>query len=134
LFIIAERLRELRIKFGYTQNQIAKVLNVDRSTYAYYETGKTRPDVTTLMMLAKIYGVSLDALLEDESAPKAVSERLPLTDYIPGKKNSSHIYDLSSAEKELIGSFRTCTAEEQNHIREYVAKLIKRHGGPPRAH
>lgn len=43
---INERLRELRIKSGYTQSQIAKILNIDRSTYSYYEIGKTTPDIS----------------------------------------------------------------------------------------
>lgn len=128
---INERLRELRIKFGYTQNQISRMLNIDRSTYAYYETGKTRPDVTSLILLAKIYGVSLDELLGDESEPKSVSDRRLVTDYVRGRKNSSHIYDLSPAEKDLIGVYRTCSAEDQEEIQHYVFGLVRKHGGPP---
>ena len=108
------------------------MLNIDRSTYAYYETGKTRPDVTSLMLLAKIYGVSLDELLGDESAPKGVSDRRFVTDYVSGRKNSSHIYDLSSDEKDLVGAYRTCPEEERKEIRDYVFGLVKKHGGPPR--
>jgi transcriptional regulator with XRE-family HTH domain len=67
LFKLNERLRELRGKCGYTQSQVAKLLNIDRSTYAYYETGKTRPDVSSLVMLAKIFNIS--------SRPKSVAER-----------------------------------------------------------
>lgn len=131
---INERIRELRVKFGYTQNQIAKMLNIDRSTYAYYETGKTRPDVTSLLVLAKIYSVSLDELLEDESTPKEVSDHHFVTDYVRGKKNSSRIYELSSEEKGLVGAYRTCTEEEQQKVLEYVSLIVQKHGGPPRVH
>ena len=134
LLNINERLRELRVKFGYTQSQIAKLLNIDRSTYAYYETGKTRPDVTSLMVLARIYNVSLDELLDDESAPKTIADRHFVTDYIRGKKNSSHIYDLSAPEKDLVGAYRTCSEEEQKKILKFVFEVVKKHGGPPRVH
>ncbi len=129
---INERLRELRIKFGYTQSQIAKMLNIDRSTYAYYETGKTRPDIASLVVLAKIYSVSLDELLGDETVPKAVADRRFVTDYVKGKKNSSRIYDLTQKEKDLVGAYRTCSEEEQKKIMELVFHLVRQHGGPPR--
>ena len=131
---INERLRELRVKFGYTQNQISKLLNIDRSTYAYYETGKTRPDVTSLMVLAKIYSISLDELLADESEPKAIADRHFVTDYVQGKKNSSRIYDLSTCEKDMVGAYRTCSEEEQKKILKFVFTIVKAHGGPPRVH
>lgn len=134
LLNINVRLRELRIKFGYTQIQIAKMLNIDRSTYAYYETGKTRPDITSLVVLARIYNISLDELLDDESMPKAVSDHRFVSDYVEGKKNSSRIYDLSAKEKSLVGAYRTCSEEEQANILEYISRIIKEHGGPPRVH
>jgi transcriptional regulator with XRE-family HTH domain len=124
-----ERLRELRTKFGYTQNQIAKLLNIDRSTYAYYETGKTRPDVATLLVLSQIYNLSISELLADESVPKYVADRGYVSDYIRGKKNSSHIYNLTTPEKDLVGAFRICSPEEQKHITDYVFRILRNH--PP---
>lgn len=81
-----ERLRELRIKSGYTQSQIAKILNIDRSTYSYYEIGKTTPDVSVLVTLAKVFNIPIDQLLADESTPKDVAERRFPSDYAHGKK------------------------------------------------
>ncbi len=43
--------------------QVAKMLYSDRSTYAYYETGKTKPDVDTLLKLCVVYDVTLDYLV-----------------------------------------------------------------------
>ena len=39
--MLNERLRSLRLSMGLTQMQVAEALNIDRSTYTYYETGKT---------------------------------------------------------------------------------------------
>lgn len=124
---INERLRELRIKSGYTQSQIAKILNIDRSTYSYYETGKTMPDISALLTLAKIFNISISELLVDESNPKAVKNMADSgvkMDFICGKKNSSHIYELSSAEKDLIGIFRTCSENQQKKIIDYFNNII----------
>ena len=49
--MLATHLRLLREKNGLTQKQVADMLNIDRSTYAYYESGKTRPDILTIAKL-----------------------------------------------------------------------------------
>lgn len=59
-------LKKLRENCGFTQQQVADTLNIDRSTYAYYETGKTTPDINTIIKLAKIYNVSYAEIFEDE--------------------------------------------------------------------
>ena len=113
---INERLRELRIKSGYTQNQIAKILNIDRSTYSYYEIGKTMPDISVLLTLAKIFNISISELLADESGPYSVADSGAKSDYVRGKKNSSHIYELSPEEKELVGLYRACPEEQKREL------------------
>ncbi len=60
---IGKRLRFVREKFGYTQQQVANALNIDRSTYSYYETGKTSPDITTLLALSEIFSIGVDEFL-----------------------------------------------------------------------
>lgn len=120
---INERLRELRTKSGYTQNQIAKILNIDRSTYSYYEIGKTMPDISSLLALAKIFNISISDLLADESAPYAVADKGAKTDYVHAKKNSSHIYELSPLEKELVGIFRTCSEEQKKEFLLLLKKI-----------
>ena len=52
---IGKKLRMLREKFGYTQQHMANILNVDRSTYSYYETEKTSPDIATLITLSNVF-------------------------------------------------------------------------------
>ena len=55
-----ERIRNLREDNDYTQSYIASILNVGQRTYADYELGKTRIPVDSLIMLAKLYDVSMD--------------------------------------------------------------------------
>ena len=45
---LGNRLRALRLTFGFTQSSVAEVLGINRSTYSYYESGTTRPDPVVL--------------------------------------------------------------------------------------
>lgn len=62
---LGNRLRELRLAFGFKQEDIAKTLNVSRSTYSYYETGTTRPDPSVLGKLSHYYHIPVSAFYED---------------------------------------------------------------------
>lgn len=46
-----------------TQAELSKALNLDRSTYTYYELGYTRPPLETLVRISRAYDVSLEVLL-----------------------------------------------------------------------
>lgn len=59
-------LRKLRLHYRYSQRELAGYLGIDRSTYAYYESGKTKPPLNTLLVLSDLYKVSLDFLVGRE--------------------------------------------------------------------
>jgi DNA-binding XRE family transcriptional regulator len=58
-----ENIRNLRIDGGYTQKEIAALLNVRQNTYSQYEIGVLSYPVEALVKLADFYGVSVDYLL-----------------------------------------------------------------------
>ena len=64
-----ETIRNLRIDRGYTQVQIAEILNVKQNTYSQYEIGTLNYPVDVLMKLADFYGVSVDYLLGRTDVP-----------------------------------------------------------------
>ena len=55
-----ERIRALREDNDKTQTEIAQLLKVGQKTYSDYELGKTRIPVDSLIVLAKLYDVSMD--------------------------------------------------------------------------
>lgn len=65
-FDYVRQLRKLRKFYGYTQQEIAEKLYMERSAYTYYETGRTQPRIDILIQLADLYDVSLDCLLGRE--------------------------------------------------------------------
>lgn len=54
---LAKNLKFFRLKSDLTQDEVARMLNIDRSTYSYYETGKTIPSIFTAIELAKIFRI-----------------------------------------------------------------------------
>lgn len=59
----ANRLYELRKQHGYSQDELAEMLNVSRQAVSKWERSESSPDTDNLIALARLYGVSLDELL-----------------------------------------------------------------------
>ena len=52
-----ETIRKLRREKGLTQQQVAEHLGVDRSTYAYYESGRSKLSIDVIVKLAHFYQI-----------------------------------------------------------------------------
>lgn len=61
---LASRLRTLRKAHGFTQQQAADILKIDRCTLAYYESGRTEPPLRILEKLRVLYHTTYNDLLE----------------------------------------------------------------------
>lgn len=59
----SNRLISLRKEHGLTQEDVAKIINKKRSTVSGYETEGKEPDLETVCVFAKYFGVSTDYLL-----------------------------------------------------------------------
>lgn len=130
-------MKELGLKLKYyrescelSQQQIANALNVDRSTYTYYETGKTTPSASTLLKLSKIFNVPCSIFLE------SINQELDLNSLVAdsvGNKKSrdttrsyesdEKIYDLSKEEKDILIAYRVLNKSGQEKAQEYLKKL-----------
>lgn len=120
--MLGNHLRELRRKFALTQKQVADALHIDRSTYSYYELGKTWPDPPTLLYLAKLFGIGMFELISsDDLTSSAFLHDSDQTDSIRARKrnhgsmltNNSKIYDLPDDEQQLILYYRIMTAQQK---------------------
>jgi transcriptional regulator with XRE-family HTH domain len=60
---IAENIKYLRKKAGYTQEQFANEVGIKRSLVGAYEEGRAEPRLQTLMSIAKVLNVSTDVLI-----------------------------------------------------------------------
>ena len=62
----SQRLKELRLKKGLTQKDIADLVHVNRVTYTNWEKGNREPSYENLVKLADLLEVSLDWLFGRE--------------------------------------------------------------------
>lgn len=58
-----DRIRQLRIEHGFTQEKVAEALEIDRSFYSRIEAGKKGCSVDLFIRLSELYDVSLDYLI-----------------------------------------------------------------------
>lgn len=59
----AQRLADLRRSKGFSQEGLARKLGLSRQAVSKWERAESSPDTENLISLAKLYGVSLDELL-----------------------------------------------------------------------
>lgn len=64
---IGQRLKTAREQKGLTQQEVATKFDVNKATVSAWETGAGAPDAVRLRRLARLYDVSADALLWDDS-------------------------------------------------------------------
>jgi transcriptional regulator with XRE-family HTH domain len=64
------RLRDLRVGYGFTQEEVARELNISHRCISYYETGEREPDIETIGRLASFFGVTSDYLIGYGERPK----------------------------------------------------------------
>lgn len=110
-------LQRIRKNSGLTQKQVADVLNVERSTYAYYEIGTTQPSCLSIIKLSKIFNVDYRIFIEaiaGISVDKSSDGFSALTNKPSAKRNK--IYELTQSEQNLILAYRMMTAEQKNEL------------------
>ena len=76
--IFADKLIDLRKKNGWSQEELAEKLNVSRQAVSKWEGAQSIPDMTRIIQLSELFGVSTDYLLKDnlEQAEAATSADL----------------------------------------------------------
>ncbi len=99
---LSEKLRALRKKSSYTQEDISRKLNIQRQTYCNYENDARTPPLETVVALAEIYHVSVDYLVRDAAEA---------SDSDTGR---------SSHEKELLSEFSALSFNKQKEVIEFI--------------
>ncbi|UYZ59875.1 helix-turn-helix domain-containing protein [Hymenobacter latericus] len=68
--MINTNLKFWRRELGLTQAQLADKLGIKRSLIGAYEEGRAEPKLTTLVKMARLFGISLDALVTTDFSKK----------------------------------------------------------------
>ncbi len=87
---ISEKLKQARLNANMTQEAVAEHVGVSRQTISNWENGKSYPDISSVISLSDLYGLTLDALLKGDK------------DMINHLKEST---DVVKSNKQLAASF-----------------------------
>jgi len=111
-----KNLRRLRKEHGLTQQQLADFLYMDRSAYAYYESGRTKASLDLLLQIAQFYHVSLSSLLGEEPHEPAPDS---------GSDPAMRFSQLSRNEKRLVVLCRSGTPAQREALLEASEALAE---------
>ena len=79
-----KKLKDARVKSGFTQEYVAEEIQVSRQTISNWENEKSYPDIVNVIRLSDLYCVSLDELLRgDQDMIKHLEES---TDVVTSNK------------------------------------------------
>ncbi|SEV85654.1 helix-turn-helix domain-containing protein [[Clostridium] fimetarium] len=90
---IGEKLKESRKKAGLSQEQLAEKLCVSRQAITKWESDRGMPDIGNLQSISKLFGVSIDYMLDDGETllNTVIKESINIDDYgKPGKCRSRY--------------------------------------------
>ena len=70
--ILADKITDLRKKNGWSQEELAGMLDVSRQSISKWESAQSTPDMNRILKMSEVFGVSTDYLLKDELELPAV--------------------------------------------------------------
>jgi transcriptional regulator with XRE-family HTH domain len=63
---LGNQMKKYRSELSLSQDALAEKIYVSRQTISNWETGKSYPDVNSLIRLSEVFGISVDALLKGD--------------------------------------------------------------------
>lgn len=83
---LGERLQQTRLERELTQQDLATAMHVSRQTISNWETGRTYPDIDSLIGLSNYFDLSLDVLLKEDRG---------VTDYLKRQEVAAQLAPVS---------------------------------------
>ena len=128
-------LKKIRKECGLTQAQVAEALGLERSTYTYYETGKTDPSIHTLKKIMTLFNCSFADVYPSEDDTAKVYSTKTIENYF----QTEHLkiaepfspYNAGATlpylnEREMIENYRLLSNEDKKKIFEEIQELVRR--------
>lgn len=103
---IGDFLKSLRKSKGLTQTELADMLNVSNKTISKWENGLGIPEMSTLLLLADIYEVSVDDILRgSKKMPKSEDKTIDRLQYLLHKSKHQYFNHLILSFSIIISGF-----------------------------
>ena len=113
---LSEKLKDLRKRACMTQDDIAEVLEMNRTSFSKYENGASTPPLAVLRKLAKIYSVPLEYLIHDEQPFYVLNESTEEDVEREKSDTVSNFAQLSPEERKLIMKMRLLSDVKKKEI------------------
>lgn len=116
---LGQKLKEIRKRFGLSQEQLAEIMNVSRQAITKWENDSGIPDVTNLQELSKVFGLTVDYLLNDQNQLPA----LVMKKELDKDKYKNKLSSYGEILKEYYGEpyeVYTLTREKQMNLIEFL--------------
>lgn len=119
---LSNKLKFYRKSMNLTQQQVADALGIQRCAYAYYESGKCSPKLPVLKMIAKLFNVSIDILLDNDVTAPDVMRLNSDNDYLQKWIPDDKFNQLSDFEQNVLLRIRLMSADEKEKLIDYLNK------------
>lgn len=112
---IHNNIRFLRKKNGYGQEHLAAALSISQSAVSAYEMGKSQPTPDGLIILANLFGITIDNLIrKDLSTEESIA---------PIQAEITHIEALQQEIADLREAVKALAATQQKFIEAIESKM-----------
>lgn len=95
--ILADKIMELRKKQGWSQEELAEMIDVTRQSVSKWESGQSTPDLDKILKLAEIFGVTTDYLLKDTDETLSEPQKTEKRSKLNNKKVDSRKVSMEEA-------------------------------------
>lgn len=123
--VFGARLALLRVSHGMSQEQVSNVLSVSRSTYSYYESGKSAPSLETLRALIRLFCPSNPSflLLLDPPTSEMDSPTLFHDGETFDEDRPVPVDELSKDEKQILAFYRVFSEAQKKKLMSVCVDL-----------
>lgn len=126
--MFGEKLKSLRESKGLTQQQLADLMKVGRSTIAGYETKGIQPDFEKLVWISSYFGVSTDYLLDqnaNEVEQPEYDEHATKTPLVAAEDTVYNKICISEDEIKILHYYNRLNDENKDYIKGRMVELYK---------
>lgn len=111
--LFGRRLKQYRVACGITQDQVASVLNINRTTYTKYETSVSEPSYEMLGRMVSLFGIDFNSLLGEKDISEVIYDsKLPM-------------FNLTKDEQNVIIAIRSFSADEKSVLNDKMAEILE---------
>lgn len=117
-------LRQKRKELRLSQAKVADKLNIDRTTYAYYESGRCVPNIKVINDIGKVLGIPISTLINTILNEDVINESsISKTSKRKNKDSGILFSDLTKQEKEVIVAYRIALSSTKKEIKKLLMIL-----------